>query len=383
MSCNWLLLPRLIAIIILLVFSFGCIKLDSFLLAGDPKESLEAYHNLPSYQGDSPPLWVDDSLIEREIYLEPHTASLFDPASIPSISDCIHGVFLKAPAACLESECPLINDEITILYQHGNNGNIFLYWYRIVTLWNLGVNIFVYDYRGYGLSKGESTATHVEEDAKTALKYIESRSDVRLDRIIAYGYSMGGLVTSYLVSNRSGVKDAFWGVILEAPLDGPRGIANTSMGIDMPGGYFMGADYWWGPDLIRDVTCPVLHIHGAKDETVTLEQGKNYEIVLGHPYFADRYDYTAYLGTGWLANATHSTIPNQLIHIPHHLSEYWDDPTNPGHCCIHPQEFLEPANQDFLTDVAAISPNQAFDASQTYMQLLATWINQHLLHENE
>jgi len=57
----------------------------------------------------------------------------------------------------------------------------------------LKVNVFVFDYSGYGLSRGRPSECQLYADGQNAIDYIESREDLRGD-VILYGRSLGGAV---------------------------------------------------------------------------------------------------------------------------------------------------------------------------------------------
>lgn len=55
-------------------------------------------------------------------------------------------------------------------------------------------NTFIISYRGFGRSEGSPDEVGIRKDAQAALDYVLSRPDVRSDRIILYGQSIGGAV---------------------------------------------------------------------------------------------------------------------------------------------------------------------------------------------
>ena len=85
--------------------------------------------------------------------------------------------------------------EVTILWFHGNGGNIG---HRVGDLAlisrRLGVNSFIFDYRGYGRSEGKPSESGVYRDARAALDYLSSRSDVDPEGIVFFGRSLGTAV---------------------------------------------------------------------------------------------------------------------------------------------------------------------------------------------
>jgi hypothetical protein len=62
----------------------------------------------------------------------------------------------------------------------------------------MGVNFFIFDYRGYGKSTGNPSEKGLYKDAQAAYDYIVSRSDVDKNKIVVYGKSLGGPVAADL-----------------------------------------------------------------------------------------------------------------------------------------------------------------------------------------
>lgn len=85
---------------------------------------------------------------------------------------------------------------------HGNAGNIG---HRVpiakVLEEHIGCNVFMLEYRGYGLSTGTPNENGINIDAQTALDYIRKNEETRNDKIIVYGESLGGACAIRLVAN--------------------------------------------------------------------------------------------------------------------------------------------------------------------------------------
>ncbi len=90
----------------------------------------------------------------------------------------------------------------TILFFHGNAGNIGDRVEKIQNFYDLGVNVFIIDYRGYGKSQGKPTEQGMYRDALAAYDYLVSRKDILKDRIVVYGASMGGVAAIEVASKR-------------------------------------------------------------------------------------------------------------------------------------------------------------------------------------
>lgn len=362
-----------IVILIFFLMVQSCTKLDFLFFENDEAASTDVdYHGLPLYSGYNPPSWAVETEIE-EIYLNPASGEIIPSENIGNYSEYIHGVFIPRPTGC--SDCPLIEKDITFLYNHGSSGTLFRYWHRAVALWSMGANVFIYNYRGYGLSKGEAKRGNILQDVGAAASYIKKREDVNPQKIIVYGYSMGGLTSSYLVG-RSGHKNSFLGVILESALDSPEKILHLSTGFTLGGALFFDDTEFDGPAFIQDVTIPILHFHGMKDRRVIPEQAYSYYNVL-----AGRENYTSYIGKTnsefdlWLSQGAHRNLPTVSFKAEKQVTDYWDDPLNPNHCCVHPDEYGEAQFQSFLSSIGATTGEQMLIDADLYEQFISSWIS--------
>jgi predicted esterase len=354
----------------------GCIELDFLFFEPETVESIEKdYHGLPLTLAATPPDWMASAVVEREIYVDSATGRALTEAEREDKEDFLHGAFLHAPQDCPEEECPLVGRDITFVYQPGNSGHLFRYWYRAVLLWRMGANVFIYTYRGYGLSRGEAGRRSILDDAEKAVTYVRGRGDVNPNRIIAYGYSMGGIPTGYLLG-RSDHKGTFFAAVLESALDSPDDTLNLSAGTEFPAGFFMDDTPFRGPDFLKDAPeLPVLQIHGGKDERVTRKQGEQYYEVL-----KEWRGYTHYLGKSdrpdedWLAEANHRNVPVASFKGKFHIADYFDDEENPSHCCIHPIEYQDPRHAVFLDDIGDTTGQQMVGDAENYHHLVSGWV---------
>ncbi len=91
----------------------------------------------------------------------------------------------------------------TVLFAHGNAGNISGRLFKINFFYELGLNVFVFDYRGYGKSQGVPSEQGIYVDAQAAYDYLQSRGDIDMQCIILYGASLGGIVVTDLATQRN------------------------------------------------------------------------------------------------------------------------------------------------------------------------------------
>ncbi|MBA7714808.1 hypothetical protein ES703_123840 [subsurface metagenome] len=90
-----------------------------------------------------------------------------------------------------------------ILFCHGNAGNLSHRLESIQIFHRLGLDVFIFDYRGYGESEGKPTENGTYEDAKAAWKYLIETRQVIPSQIIVFGRSLGGAVASWLAQSRA------------------------------------------------------------------------------------------------------------------------------------------------------------------------------------
>ena len=89
----------------------------------------------------------------------------------------------------------------TLLYLHGNAGNVAVNVDQVLRLRSTGLNVFIIDYRGYGHSSGgPPRAKLVCEDGERAWNYLVAERNIPPAHIAIYGHSMGGAVAIDLAS---------------------------------------------------------------------------------------------------------------------------------------------------------------------------------------
>jgi len=104
----------------------------------------------------------------------------------------IHGWFIPAAGRA----------RATMLYCHGNGGNIGDRVYIIRILNDLGLNVMIFDYRGYGASSGRPSEKGTYLDAEAAYAYVLKKENNDPDRVIVYGKSLGGAVGIDLMTRK-------------------------------------------------------------------------------------------------------------------------------------------------------------------------------------
>ena len=89
---------------------------------------------------------------------------------------------------------PVEGGDRTVLFCHGNAGNIS---HRLDTLkmfHQLGLNCLIVDYRGYGQSTGKPTETGTLIDILAGFQWLVEEKGMRPEQIILFGRSLGGSI---------------------------------------------------------------------------------------------------------------------------------------------------------------------------------------------
>ncbi len=152
-----------------------------------------------------------------------------------------------------------------LLFFHGNGGNISHRVENLKLLHALGLNIFIFDYRGYGQSGGVASEKGTYRDAEAALSYLTSAKGVSLGQVVLFGRSLGGAVAIDLACRHS-----FPGIILESTFTSFADLLRPfvpSVAEAIKGKFN-------SLRKIGQISAPLLFFHGNRDELVAYGNGK-------------------------------------------------------------------------------------------------------------
>ena len=91
----------------------------------------------------------------------------------------------------------------TIIYFHGNGGNISKWMGHVMPLVNDGFQVCMLDYRGYGKSSGTPTHLNIAHDAQMFLDTLMTMDDIKKTKLIIYGASIGSQVAAHLAKENN------------------------------------------------------------------------------------------------------------------------------------------------------------------------------------
>ena len=100
--------------------------------------------------------------------------------------------FKSAPNITLHGWFINKGSEQTIVWLHGNGGNISHRIYSLKTLYdNTKYNIFIFDYRGYGKSDGNVSESGSYQDSLSAIEFLNNIYSIQTNQLILFGKSLG------------------------------------------------------------------------------------------------------------------------------------------------------------------------------------------------
>lgn len=164
----------------------------------------------------------------------------------------------------------------TVMFAHGNAGNISHRVYTAKALHEQKLNVFLFDYRGYGQSAGKPSETGLYADAEGAWAYLTQTRGIPPEKTIIAGESLGGAVAIELATRHAPA-----GLVVESTF--------TSL-VDVAGYHYpyfpvswLLSDRYNSIDKIAAVKCPVLILHGSADELVPIGMGRALFAAAGEP----------------------------------------------------------------------------------------------------
>lgn len=157
----------------------------------------------------------------------------------------------------------------TIIFCHGQTSNIADCLSLVADLQRLPVHVFVFDYRGYGRSKGIPTEKGVYADACAAFEVVRSEyDDMDEPPIILYGRSLGGPIAAKVALEKQVA-----GIVIENTFTSLHEIARKQ---NYPGWLLrIGLPYRFNTKaMLEACPVPVLLAHSRDDKVIPSEMSE-------------------------------------------------------------------------------------------------------------
>lgn len=203
-------------------------------------------------------------LPSREMRSTPKDANLKEVSIVTSDAIILNGWFIDNKS------------DKTIIFFHGNGGNISYNQERITLFQSLGVNALMIDYRGYWKSEWKiQKENDIYTDGESAYNYVINYG-TKPENIVIWGQSLGGAIAINTAQN----KPILWTII-----------ESTFTSLDEKSAEL----YWFLPtrlmlqfhfknnEKIRNITSPVLVIHSSEDEMFDVKNGKKLFEIANNP----------------------------------------------------------------------------------------------------
>lgn len=206
------------------------------------------------------------------VYLTPEDAALsYEDVYFESLDKTrLHGWFMPAKGEAWG----------TVIHFHGNAGNITAHLNMMGFIPYKGLNLFMFDYRGYGKSQGHPNRKGVYEDSLSALRYVLARPDVDKQRVFLLGQSLGG--ANAIAVAASLTPETIRALVVDSSFYSYRSIVKDKIGTLPVLGWFktplsliMATDSYHSGDMIGSISpTPVMILHGTNDRVIPFHHGE-------------------------------------------------------------------------------------------------------------
>lgn len=152
-----------------------------------------------------------------------------------------------------------------IIFSHGNAEALYDPLMRNATEMSrvIGLPVVAYDYCGYGRSKGRATEENSYKSILAVSNWLVKTFNIPTTKQCVVGFSLGTAMSTYLA-----VKRKCAALVLIAPF---TSITEVMLG-DIPG-----LNMFKTKDIIAKVQCPILMLHGKKDEVISHKRTEKLE----------------------------------------------------------------------------------------------------------
>ena len=157
-----------------------------------------------------------------------------------------------------------------ILYFHGNAGSLRTWGEVAIDFHRLGFEVLIFDYRGYGKSKGSLSEMELLADAQFI--YDQVKLEYGEENIIVFGRSIGCGMASFIAANNKPRR-----LILETPFFNLAGMARTHYPY-LPS--FLLRYQFANNKYIAQVSCPIAIFHGTADNVVPFASADRLRAIL-------------------------------------------------------------------------------------------------------
>lgn len=162
---------------------------------------------------------------------------------------------------------PVEGARLSLLFFHGNAGNLSHRGDWAEDLSRLGMNVLLLDYRGYGKSEGNPDEAGLYRDAEAAYRHLTETRGIPADQVVVYGVSLGGAAACEVAS-----RFPCRALVLQSAFSSAPDMA-AAMYPFLPGRYLVRTQFRNHEKLAR-IEAPKLILHSTADEVIPSWMGE-------------------------------------------------------------------------------------------------------------
>jgi len=189
--------------------------------------------------------------------------------------ETLHGWWIPAPDVYSVNSRPIVSRETsfgevakqTLLFFHGNAGNISGRLESVQQFRRLGLNVLIVDYRGYGQSTGTPSEQGLYHDAAACWNYLTKERDIAPEDVVVFGRSMGGGAATWLAARHTPGAVILESVFTNVPDVGAHHYSFLPVRA-------LATNQFDNEARVAEIDAPILSIHSREDRVVPFELGR-------------------------------------------------------------------------------------------------------------
>jgi fermentation-respiration switch protein FrsA (DUF1100 family) len=180
--------------------------------------------------------------------------------------ETLHGWWISASDVSRETSSGETAEQ-TLLFFHGNAGNISGRLESVQQFHQLGLNVLIVDYRGYGQSTGSPSEEGIYRDAEACWRYLTEAKGLAPQDIVIFGRSMGGGPATWLAAREQPGAVILESVFTNVPDVGAHHYSFLPVRA-------LATNQFDNESRVAEINAPKLFIHSQGDRVVPFELGR-------------------------------------------------------------------------------------------------------------
>jgi len=180
--------------------------------------------------------------------------------------ETLHGWWIPAPDVSREASPGEVAAH-TLLFFHGNAGNISGRLESVQQFHRIGLNVLIVDYRGYGQSTGSPFEEGIYHDAAACWRHLTEARSIAPEDIVIFGRSMGGGAATWLAARHTPGAVILESVFTNVPDVGAHHYSFLPVRA-------LATNQFDNETRVAEIDAPTLHIHSREDRVVPFALGR-------------------------------------------------------------------------------------------------------------